>query len=202
MYFNLHICYNNIMVKAKQKPAITAKRLADKRFARTEDAILRAFFNDPHITANQLAHRAGIARSTIYNHHHSISRIIPNYENYILAKHSRLINKSLKRSNPRIKTLYIQTLSFILQHEKVFTIFIKTENHTVFEKMAKKLRPASLKDSEKVLDIYTSEVAKLLFLWGQKDFTENDFELILNDILLLTTTARERLLPLLQNATR
>lgn len=186
----------------KRKLTITAKRLADKRFARTEDAILKAFFDDPHITASQLARRTGIARSTIYNHHHSISKIIPNYENYILAKHSRLINKSLKHSNPRIKTLYIQTLSFILQHKKVFTIFIKTENHAVFEKMAKKLRPMSLKDSEKVLSIYTSEVAKLLFLWGQQDFNEIHFESVLGDILVVTASARERLLPLLRNATR
>lgn len=183
----------------KRKLTITAKRLADRRFQKTEDAILKAFFDDPHITASQLARRTGVARSTIYNHHHSISEIIPNYENYIFMRYSRFINKTLaKDKKPNIRTLYVQTFSFILQHKKIFTIFIKTENFKIFEKIVKKLRPSSIDGFEKVLDIYTSEVAKILFRWGQKGFNKMHFENVLHDTLYLTETARERLVPMLR----
>lgn len=176
---------------------ITAKRLADRRFRKTEEAILKAFFEyDHYITINQMALRAGVARSTVYNHHHGVSKIIPNYEKFILLQYSRLVKKSLARPSARIKTLYIQTLSFILQRRDIFAIFIKAGNITIFEKMVRKLRPTSLRDSDKVLDIYTSEVAKLLFRWGQHNFDEAEFETVLRDILYLTTTARERLMPL------
>ena len=69
------------------KSGITEKRLKDKRFKKTEEAILRVFFETKEcISVKSLAIKIGVARSTIYCHHKSIREILPDYEKYILKE--------------------------------------------------------------------------------------------------------------------
>ena len=71
---------------------ITEKRLKDKRFRDTEEAIVMAFFVlKDKICLKRLIKTAGISRSTLYRHHENINKIVPDYEEYMVSKYKRFI---------------------------------------------------------------------------------------------------------------
>lgn len=188
----------------KYRPGITEKRMSNKRFRRTEDAILRVFFEeDYYVSMEVLARRIGVARSTLYYHHKAISRIIPDYEGFLLRKYRRKIRRLLAKKNTRMRALYVGALFFILQNREYFSMIIQTGNRGVLTKMIDELTPkvervmGLPRNSAKIMKIYTSEVIEVVWMWGEDGFEEQRIDMVLEDVMFLTTTVRQRLRPML-----
>lgn len=169
--------------------------MKDRRYKKTEEKILTVFFDVPDCTMQQLAKRAGVGRSTLYTHHHSIRRIIPDYEKEILKKYNIEIEKKMKIKNVGIKTLYLDTLIFIIKNKQIFEMFLKFEDREIVVKMVLKLKPRIIV-SEKALRICIAEIAEIIFEWGKRGFSENEIEEVLFDMMYLTLSARKRLGPI------
>ena len=167
----------------------------DCRYKKTEEKILTVFFNKPRCKMCKLARKIGIARSTFYTHHHSVHEIIPDYEREILTEYGTMIKKKLKKKNVGIKILYFDTLIFILKNRQAFEMFLKFEDREVIIKMILRLKP-KIKEPEKVWRICVSELAEIIFEWGERGFSEREIEKMIGDMLYLTLSARKRLAPL------
>ena len=186
------------------KSGITEKRLKDKRFKKTEEAILRVFFETKdYISIKSLAMKIGVARSTIYGHHRAMREILPDYRRYILKKYERMIRKMINKKETEIKILYINILLFILRDKKIFKVFLKNGDKAIFEEMILKIKPmvetemGLPKNSEKLYKVFVSEIGTLIEWWGNEGFNEDDMNAVLSDMLSLTKTARTRLAGLL-----
>lgn len=179
---------------------ITEKRLANRKFKRTEEAILRVFFETKsYISIGKMAVKAGVARSTVYNHHRTVWEITTDYKEYILRKYQRLARKIMKAKNLRLRMVFVRILYFILADRKIFEILIKDGRVEIFEEMLVEIQPKLAivmrlpKNSQTLFAVYKSEVARLIYEWGSKGFDQNEMKKILDEILYLTETARERL---------
>ena len=166
-----------------------------RRYEKTEEAILTVFFDNPNCTMWQLAKKTGIARSTIYTHHRSIERIMPDCENNILAEYDFMLGKKLEIENIELRKLFFYILVFIVRNRQTFELFLKFGNREVVIKMILKLKPR-IREPEKILRICAGEITEIVFEWGERGFLENEIERVLGDIMYLTKTARERLAPI------
>lgn len=173
-----------------------------RRYEKTEEAILTVFFDNPNCTMWQLAKKTGIARSTIYTHHRSIERIMPDCENNILAEYDFMLGKKLEIENIELRKLFFYMLVFIVRNRQTFELFLKFGNREVVIKMIGKARAKIVsyakfpKNYEKMFRVYEGEVVELIFDWGRKDFSEKELMRVLSDIMYLTDTARARLMPI------
>ena len=170
--------------------------MRDRRYKKTECKILSVFFGEigKEISMQNLAEKAGIARSTIYLHHHSLWQIIPDCEKDILEEYFEKIKRKLK-DGTYIRKFYLDTLVFILKNREFFEAFLKFNNREVVIKMLSRLKE-ELREPEKVFGIYISEVTEVIFEWGHRGFPEGELEKVLADIMYLTNTMKERLGPL------
>lgn len=181
-------------------PGITDKRLNNRRFYRTEEAILRAFFDSNGFTGvGKVTQKAGVARSTFYHHHRAVDKIITDYKNYILLKYKKMVKGILNSKNVSIRVLYSKTIFFIIHNKKVFKILLMGEDNEVFENMVLRLQPSLVslmrlpKNSEKIFLVYTGEVVALLSDWCKNGAHEDNIGHLLDELLYLTDTARIRL---------
>ena len=181
-------------------PGISDKRLNNRRFYRTEEAILKAFFGGSDcISVGRVAQKAGVARSTFYHHHQAVDKIITDYRNYILVKYRRAIKGISDSKAVSTRILYTKTIFFIIQHKKIFKILLMGEDNKVFENMLVRLQPVLVdlmrlpKNSKKIFMVYTSEVAVLLNDWCKNGAREDEIQHLLDELLYLTDTARLRL---------
>ena len=187
-----------------RREVFTAKKMRDRRFRKTEEKILAVFFgkNRNGITMVKMAKKAGVGRSTVYVHHHAIREIMSDWEKYILAEYKLNLRKRIKKDKVLLKNLYFDTLIFILRNQKAFRMFLKFDNRGVMKKMLDVLEPKIQilmrlpKNSRKIFEIYESEVTEIIFEWGEKGFPEEKIEKVLSDIMFLTKTARDRLMPI------
>ncbi len=181
---------------------ITDKRLKDQRFRKTEEAITEVFFSSKRIlSARVIAKRARISRSTLYRHHGSVYEILPDYEEYILEKYSRLMRGLLRRKGIRMKTLYYQMLIFMMKNKDIFKMIIERGSGSVVEEMVQGMGTKIVevyklpKNHEKMLAIYEKEIVGVLERWVKNDFKSDEMS-VLDDIMYLTETLRSRLIPL------
>jgi AcrR family transcriptional regulator len=188
----------------RYRPGITDKRLCNRRFYKTEEAILQAFFNgDIYISAGQMAERAGVARSTFYHHHQAVSKIMLDYKKYVLKKFGRMVKRVLLSRKVSVRVLYRQTLTFIIQNKRIYKILMMGNERGVLGEMIFKLRPYLTrimglpKNSDRLFLVYTGEVVALLDEWCHDGIKESEIEGLLGEIVYLTETARVRLKMLL-----
>lgn len=188
------------IIMSRCHPGITDRRLKDKRFLKTEGAILKVvFLKGDFISIDGLAKTIGIARSTFYHHHRAISKIVVDYRNYALNKYSRLMKKTTGRASA--KMLYRRMLIFIIQNKRVFKILMACGDKEIFIKLIGKIKPRLVKlmglpkNSDKLFLVYTGEIAALLEAWCKSE--EYEMEKVLDEITYLTQTARVRLKMLL-----
>ena len=55
------------------------------------------------------------------------------------------------------------------------------------------------KEHGKVFNIYCSEIVAIMKVWGENEFSKDDFDVVLNDVLFLTKNMKVRLGPLGHN---
>lgn len=182
---------------------ITEKRMQNRRFRKTEEAILRVVSGgDVYIGTKEMASKAGVARSTFYHHHKTVREIVPDYKRYILQKYVRLVNKMMRQKGAGIRKMYGKMLIFMMQHKPVFKMLLKSDGNEIIKEMLTKLEPKAIKHMRigkkmgKVLGIYKSEVVGLIVGWAEGDFNEKEMGAVIEDVMYLTETAKERLGPI------
>ena len=155
--------------------------MSDCRYKKTEEKLLSVFFDARFETMREIAKRAGVARSTIYTHHHKIMEIIPDWEEYILKEYGLFLEKGS----------YFEMLVFILKHQKYFEVFLKFGDREIIIKMIFKMW--RVENSEKIYKILASEISEIIFEWGEKGFSKKEIENVLANINYLSNTVRDRL---------
>ena len=188
----------------KYRTGITEKRLNDRRFQKTEDAILAVFFAmRGYVSMSRLAVKVGVARSTIYCHHASIDGILTDYEKYILRKYRRAVRKMMKRDTVQTRVVYRQMALFMLQNRKIFEILIMGGNKAVLTEMVREVigaTPARMKlpKNHKIgTEIYVSSVVEILWKWGKEGLMSRELTKVLTNILYVTDNAKGWVEPLI-----
>ena len=180
-------------------PGITDKRLNNRRFYRTEEAILKAFFGNTYLSVREVTRQVGIARSTFYHHHQSTAKIVADYQRYIIDKYKRLTKKMLGAQKVPARMMYERTLLFIVQHKKVFKILLAGKERSILKYMITKMQPRLVdimhlpKNSKKIFLVYEGEVTSLMDAWCRNGMREDEINRLLDEIIFLTETARVRL---------
>lgn len=187
----------------KYAAGITEKRLKNRRFRKTEDAILRVFFEeDIYVGIKEMAAKAGVARSTFYHHHKTAREIIPDYRRYILRRYSRMISGAIRINGMKTRVIYTKTLIFIMQNQREFEVLLRSGNMDVMKEMIMGVEGWLVKQmripngARKVFAVYASEVTELINEWCRRGFRKDEMNRVLDDIMYLTDTARIRLGPI------
>ena len=188
----------------KYRTGITEKRLNDRRFQKTEDAILAVFFAmRGYVSMSRLAVKVGVARSTIYCHHASIDGILTDYEKYILRKYRRTVRKMMKRDTVQTRVVYRQMALFMLQNRKIFEILIRGGNKAVLTEMVREVigvtsaRMKLPKNHKIGTEIYVSSVVEILWKWGKEGLMSMELTKVLANILYVTDNAKVWVKPLI-----
>ena len=175
--------------------------MRDKRFLHSEEAIIRSFLSIRNcVSVDSLVSRAQISRSTFYRHHKSIKNIVLDYEDYLLNRFMNTMSEW--RGNKDLKFYYKQMLIFIITNKKILLFLIQHGEKSVLEGLIVKLEPTIMeiirfpKRTETALIVYRYEILGLLEEWAKEEFTEENLERVLKNIVYLTTTMKERLLEL------
>lgn len=191
-------------MRKNYNPGITEKRLNNRRFKRTEEAILRTFFEeDIFIGAKDMAKKAGVARSTFYHHHRTVREIVPDYKRYILRKYNRLVKRVDEKKDLRI--VFERMMIFIIQNKRVFEIFLKTGDNSVLRSMLISLRLKIInyarlpKNNDKIIEVYFDEIIGLITRWIENGCDNDGRMMLIVDVLYLTNTLRPRLKGLVEN---
>ena len=182
---------------------LTEKKMADKRFYKTEKAIFVTYYHyyktQYHCSAKTLAHRANISRSTLYRHHPIPKNILSDYESYLLKSYASNMKHVLSRESTSLKMLFLRSLAFISAHEKLFQLLFKHEQKTIIIKIMNKLKVHIIKEwhqntvKDAMYVVYSNEILGIIEMWARHNFSHQEIDIILNDILLLTNTAPHRL---------
>lgn len=187
----------------KDDGGLTEKKMANKKFKKTEEAIFIAYFESqdfPNIKT--IARRANISRSTLYRHHKIAQNIPQDYEKYLLQKYTQKIDKILFQKEISLRTIFGQTLIFISVNKRIFIGLFAVGHKEVINEMLEKLKKRIIIEwkisgnLEKIFHIYENEVLGAIEIWGEKGFSEEKLEVILKDVMYLTRTAPQKLLPL------
>ena len=181
---------------------LTEKRMSNKRFRETEQAIFIAYYTlKDYPTARKLAKRAHISRATLYRHHSGVYAIPIDYEKYLLATYKKAIGRLL-RKNAGIKTVFLRTLVFISNNRMVFIVLFRDGHSNAVKKMIELLKGRVLEewhlggDVDKIYNVYQYEILGVIEVWSKQKFATKQLDSILSDILYLTNAARRSLLPL------
>ena len=179
---------------------ITDKRLANKRFRRTEEAILQAFFRGNYVNVEEMAENAGVARSTVYMHHRAVQEIIPDYERYILEKYRREMKRFLNNKNIKLEDIFMRMLIFMLVNKKIFIVILRSGNERVIREMLMKIKPHFISgakilknNQDKIYVIYEGEVLALIEEWYLQGFDYRKIDDLVSNMIYLAKTARIRL---------
>lgn len=180
---------------------LTEKKLKNKRFHKTEEAIIMAFsLIKDYSSTKRFVKVAQISRSTLYRHHKTISQIIPDYEEYIFKKYKKVIQKLLKNKNITLRHLYQRTLIFIVANKKIAQFLYQFGNHSTLEKMIFLLQPKIIAahriSNYSMFRIYIKEVIEVIEQWENNGFKIDEISPTIGKIMYLTNTARDRLGPI------
>ena len=181
---------------------LTEKNMSNKRFRTTEKAIFVAYCKlKDYPTAKKLARVAKISRTTLYRHHQKAQTIPIDYENYLIKAYTKTTKCLIKRA-PDLKILILRTLIFIYNHREVIKALFNDNHKEIIKQMFRLLKPSIIDewhlagDLAKMYNIYANEVLGVIEAWGAKGFPKNSIDQVLNDIMYLTDTARQKLLPI------
>jgi len=183
---------------------ITEKKLKNKRFKRTEDAIITAFsLSREMLSADRLVKLAGISRSTLHRHHKNVYEIAPDYKQYILAKYRRMINRLLKTRHIKLGRIYYKILIFLVAYRRIIEFLLQSGNAGLIEEMVTYLSPKipsthKITNAE-ILAIYNKEVSGIIEHWIAAGFQKDAISTTVDKITYLTDTVKTRLAPIVQS---
>ncbi len=180
---------------------ITDKKLKNKRFKKTEEAIIMALFAAKEtLSIDRIIRIAGISRSTLHRHHKTVYDIIPNYERYILRKYERSITCVLKIKKIRLACVYRKTLIFIRVYHRIIELLIKYGKPDIIEKIIAVIKPKILATGKitntAMFAIYTKEVSEIIAQWVLNGFDKAEILNTVEKIMYLTNSAKDRLGPI------
>ena len=179
------------------------KQFQNYRFRKTEEAIIDAFFASKDIpTTGVLARRAGVSRSTLFRHHKTVYKVVPNYERRMYNKYTKMLRQIFR--NGEMKEIYLKILVFIVANKRFFKLILAYKDSVIFEKMIWRLESKICSEyclprkTKLIFGIYVKEIAGVLEEWGKCEFDMNKTETVLRKIMYLTETIQVRLLPILK----
>lgn len=184
---------------------LTERKLRDARFRKNEEALFRAFFEEEvemKLSMGELARKIGVNRVTIYRHHRMPREIMGDYERHILEKYVELMVEIRKREGVELRRMYYEVILFILQNRRIFEMLMERKNFKVLEGMIVMLKPEIMDfiklsgDYERIFRVYMGEIVGLIVNWELDGFQEVEIMKLLNNMMYLTKSARQRLLPL------
>lgn len=179
------------MGENKQEPRMTEKKMANRRFRKTEDAICAVFMGGKRRAVGKMAERASISRSTFYYHHQSMSDVVTDHRKYIIQKYRKLMGRVLK-PGARLRTVYLQMLMFILRERQVFLMFSEAGEREIFCQMVDRLRKKverttrTTESAERVFELYRAEMITVLEGWGRNGFLEKEVGQTLKNMMVVT----------------
>lgn len=183
-----------------KKWGLTDERLLNNRFRRVEDAILKVFFKHKgYVNVRSVTSEVGMARGTFYGHHKMVACVIPDYKDYVYRKYSVAIRRYSKRRNISAGGLYRKMLVFILRERKSFGVLVRAKDKEIFTRMVLRLKKhideldGLSGNTRNLFDVYSGEIAEILFIWGKGGFREEKMEEVLGDILQVTSGMRVNL---------
>ena len=181
---------------------LTEKRMEDRRFRKTEEAILKAFFEGGgFVSIGVMAEKAGVARSTFYRHHKAVRMIVPDYKRFILNRYKRNIG-SLMKKRISLRTLLLRIPVFIIANKHAFKLLCRNGDKSIIRDMVFYLKPKILKaaclpeNHETIFKVYVGEVVELIDCWMKDECEKTEMEKLVSNIEYLTETMRTRLLPI------
>lgn len=180
---------------------ITIQKLKNRRFQKTEDAILMTFcLFKGNLSIQKLIKTAQISHSTFYRHHHSIHEIVPSHEQFILQRYKKTIRKLTKSENCQLKIIFQRTLIFLIINQKDMQFLLQHGNPNFTETLILVLGPQLLASdkikNQAMLQIYVKEISSLIENWQRSGFKKDEIPTVIEKIMYLTDTARIRLGPI------
>lgn len=183
---------------------LTEKNMANKLFKKNEQAILLAYYKfKDYPTAKRIAHHAKISRSTLHRHHKTPYNIPHDYEEYLFRIYIRKMKSHLKKDQSNLQNLFLRFLVFIFSNREIIQALFRDGHKDFIKRMLGPLKPRILADwrlsgnLDKIYTIYENEILGVIENWGKHHFANQDLSGVLNDIMFLTKTARQKLLPLI-----
>ncbi len=177
---------------------LTEKKLQNKRFMHSEEAIICAFLSvRDYVSVDLLISRAQVSRSTFYRHHKNVRRIVLDYEDYLLNKFAKTMESW--EENKELRFYFKQLLIFIVANKKIMLFLVQHGGKGVLEELIMELEPIIIgkikipRWAETAIIVYRSEAMGLLEKWAEEDFYEGKLNRVLENIVYLTASARERL---------
>ena len=77
---------------------LTEQKLKDKRYRKTEEAIVGAFFlAQDNLNPKKIIKVANISRATLYRHHKSVYNVVTDYKEYITIQYEATIKEKILR---------------------------------------------------------------------------------------------------------
>ena len=187
-----------------KKSRLTEKNMADRRFKRTERAIFIAYYKMcDYPIAKRIARKAKISRATFYRHHQTASSIPRDHEEYLFKTYTTQMKKYLKKPS-NLQTIFLRFLVFLSSNKEVIKLLLCDGRKETIKKMINHLKPVIIcswrfaGNLDNAYNVYENEVLGVIEFWGQKDFAVTKLSKILSEILYLTKTASERLIPLIE----
>lgn len=177
-----------------KKSGLNTKNMSNRRFLKTEEAILKSFLSaSENYTTSNIAKNAHIARSTLYRHHKSVHHIIKDYENYLYSQYRRSARHLMVKKKFNPSNAFRHMLIFIIVNKKYFSIVLEKENFCLAEKMVLYFGPKIIsayrlpKNSQKILKVYAKSVAGVIENWAETNFNIEKLDVALQEILYLSS---------------
>ncbi len=174
------------------------QKLKDKRFRENEMKILRLIFvYGDTITMERVAKLIGVERSTIYRHHKTLKEMT---EYYV----EKVVNEC-EKCNEDVRKFYTDLLIYIIKDKEVFLVFYRMRDWRALLAILEMNEDGLMEYAgyrqrmAKAFNIYKYEILAVMDAWGEKSFSKDDFDVVLNDILFLTKNMKVRLGPLCGN---
>ena len=178
---------------------ITDKKPTSRRYDKTENCFLMEFLEKGgNVTVTEMARKLGVARSTFYYHHKKMVGMVRDYKEWVLDDYHQLIQE-MSGKNATMTNLFLRILIFIKNHSMVFRVLVILETKDVLLEMVLVLKPeverfARLsKGSSRLFEIYAYEVAGILKIWVEEGMPEEKMKVVLDDLMILTSTINKRL---------